>query len=389
MNYSIAYLSYNNADEKLMQRSQEIISQFFQDENFELNSAEGQLLFIASGGSEQHAVERTKNHRNITLLCHRESNSYAAAIEIAAYLRAQNKRVSLIDVFAANAFQEFKQVQEVNLALEKLSAQKAALIGEVSDWLIISDVEKQRIKEKLGVEVLHLPWDKLDDYREQEASEEFLSYFPNAKAEQLTQTAKVYTVLADVIREQELSAISVECFSMVVRDKVTACLPLAVLNAKNSVAACEGDICAMLGKMLVRAIANEIPWQANVAEIKDDTILFAHCTAPLNVLHSFDITTHFETNCGTAVRGKFTHQKMGVFRVNNQLDKYMLLEGDIVNTPDHNFACRTQIELKTSTAQAHVLKNRALGNHHVLFPAKHIAALRSMMQVLGIEEVKA
>ena len=75
-----------------------------------------------------------------------------------------------------------------------------------------------------------------------------------------------------IIKEKGFSAISVECFSMVMQDQVTACLPLAVLNRKNIVAACEGDICSMTGKMLIRSIAGEIPWQANVAEIKDENL---------------------------------------------------------------------------------------------------------------------
>ncbi|MEZ5195482.1 MAG: hypothetical protein R2764_03525 [Bacteroidales bacterium] len=244
------------------------------------------------------------------------------------------------------------------------------------------------VKEKLGIELLRLPWSKVNDYREKEPSHEFLECFPGYDQEWLHETAKVYSSLDEVIKEKEISAISVECFSMVKRDKVTACLPLAVLNQKNTVAACEGDICSLLGMMLIRAVAGEIPWQANVAEIKEETILFAHCTAPLNALKSYDIATHFETNCGTAIRGKFEKQKVGVFRVNNKLDKFMLLQGDIVNTPDYDFACRTQIEFRTSKEQATQLMNNSLGNHHLIFSAIHIPLLEQMMRVLGIARVE-
>jgi len=139
--------------------------------------------------------------------------------------------------------------------------------------------------------------------------------------------------------------------------------------------------------MLIRAIAGEIPWQANVADIKEEIILFAHCTAPLNALKSFDLTTHFETNVGTAIKGKFEKQKIGVFRVNNILDRYMLLQGDIINTPEYDFGCRTQIEFRTTKVQAKLLKDQSLGNHHLIFPAKHIPLLERLMQVLGIVSV--
>jgi len=158
MTFDLVYLSYNDDDRELKNRSVQILNEFFKTSNYVIQQDEAQLLFIASGGSEQNAVRLTKKHQNIILLCHRESNSYAAAIEIAAYIRAQDKKVSIVDVLAPNAFQEFKEVLKINKALENLAQQKAALIGEVSDWLIISDVDKRLVKEKLGIELMRLPW---------------------------------------------------------------------------------------------------------------------------------------------------------------------------------------------------------------------------------------
>lgn len=387
MNYQIAYLSSDIHNTDLKNRSNQILKDFLGEDTFAWSEEEGQLLFIASGGSEQNAVQLTKEFKNITLLCHRESNSYAATVEIAAYLRDQGKRASIIDVFSNNAFQDFKSTQKVNEALEALAKEKAALIGEVSDWLIISDVEDQIIKEKLGFEMLRLPWSELEDYKQKPASDSFLKNFNQFDPNKLQETAQVYSLLEELIREKNISAISVECFSMVMRDQVTACLPLAVFNAQNIVAACEGDICSMLGKMLIRAITGRIPWQANVAEIKEEQVLLAHCTAPLNSLKKFEITTHFETGVGTAIKGEFEKEEVGVFRINSKLDKYMLLEGQITDTPSHDFACRTQIEFSTTHQQTQLLKNKSLGNHHLIFPIKYASLLERMMLVLGVERV--
>ncbi len=46
-----------------------------------------------------------------------------------------------------DAFKEFEEVYKINQAIESLSKQKAAIIGEVSNWLIISDIENTIIKE--------------------------------------------------------------------------------------------------------------------------------------------------------------------------------------------------------------------------------------------------
>lgn len=113
----------------------------------------------------------------------------------------------------------------------------------------------------------------------------------------------------------------------------------------------------------------------------------AHCTAPLNAIKSFDVTTHFETGVGTAIKGTFEKEQKAIFRLNHKLDKYMLIEGEITETPFHSFACRTQIELTTTKDQTQLLKNNSLGNHHLVFSIEYVPHLIKMMEILDIERV--
>ncbi len=388
MKIQVAYLSYDNSDQTLLKRSDEILNEFFGDGNYTFDSNQGRVIFIASGGSERKSIDITKDEKNVIILCHRESNSYAAAVEIAAYLRAHNKRVVLIDVMAEKSMEEFQDSKMAFSALDSLAKQRAAVIGEISEWLIISDIDDNTIKNKLGIEVLRLPWKNFESYKEIEPSEEFLKFFNDFNTDELLETARVYSLLNKIAEDNNLSAMSVECFSMVMRDKVTACLPLAAFNAKNIVAACEGDVCSMIGSMLIRSIANEIPWQANIAEIKEDSVLLAHCTAPLHMLSSFDITTHYETDCGTAIKGVIDYQQVGVFRIDSKLEKYMLLVGEIIDTPNHNYACRTQIEFHTGSKETNLLKYHGLGNHHLVFPLVYSGRLEKLMQFLEISKIE-
>lgn len=387
VNFQIAYISYDNDNKELKTRSTQILSDFLKDKAFEWNNDKGDIIFVASGGSEKHSINLSLDYNFVILLCHRQDNSYAATMEIAAYLRANSKKVSVIDVFAENALREFQNIQSIFSALQKLQTEKAALIGEVSDWLIISDVQDKNVKEKFGIEILRLPWSELGSHKNENISEEFFKYFPNQQRKDLEETSKVYNLLKKGIEMHQLSAISVECFSMVKRDEVTACLPLAVFNAQNKVAACEGDMVSMIGKIIIRSLTNQIPWQANIAEIKEGSILMAHCTAPLNMLTDFDVTTHFETGLGTAIRGNIEAEKVAAFRLNDKMDRYMLLEGKITDRPSHGFACRTQIEFSTTKDQTQLLKNKSLGNHHLVFPTEQAPLLIKMMEVLGIERV--
>ncbi len=385
MKHPITYLACDDSS-KLKNRSIEILDHFLGKENYSF-AQDSACFFIASGGSEQYAVKLSERHSGLILLCHRESNSFAAAMEIGAYLRSKNKQVVVIDVFAENARGEFLDNLFLIQALNNLSNLRAAVIGEPSEWLINSTIEAVTLKNKLGIELINLPWQALDSYKDKAVSQSFLQFFPANEATKLQQTARVYSLLEETIFTHKLSAISVECFSLVQNNQVTACLPLAVLNTKNIVAACEGDVCSMIGKMLIKEIAGIIPWQANIAEINKDSILFAHCTAPLSFLKSFEVTTHFETGVGTAISGKIEQQSMAAFRLNKNLDKYMLLEGEIVDTPNHEFACRTQLVFKTSEQQCELLKNKALGNHHLLFPSRYVVLLQRFMKFLDIDQV--
>ncbi len=384
MVYNLAYFAYGD-DPALKRRSLTILDGFFGSRDYKLDGLQWPVVFVASGGSEQNALQFPSHLKHILLLCHRENNSFAATVEIAAFLRGKGKTVDIIDVFGQNAFKLFNELFLIQQALNSLSGQKAALIGNVSEWLIASNISPDLLKSKLGIELMMLAWEELGAYKTMQPDETFLALFPSELRDNLEETAKVYTLLETARLKHGLSAISVECFPMVKRDKVTACLPLSVLNSNGVIAACEGDITSMAGKMLIKSLTGNIPWQANVAGISDGEVLFAHCTAPLNMLQGFDITTHYETDCGTAIKGVFPPDRYAAFRLNNTLDKYMLIEGETMEMPAQSFACRTQLVLKTDARQTTALLEKSLGNHHLLFPAKHAQMLHSMMKTLGID----
>jgi len=382
----INYLS-SDINTTSLERTEEILSGILGKSAFKF-SQNSAVLFIATGGTERKAIRLTENHRCFILMAHREQNSWAAAMEIAAYLRSQDKKVLLVDALAENALYELDMALLLKKAYEFLQNAQVAVIGEVSEWLIQSEISKEILFNKLGVSLQIIHWDKIAHFSSYSVNNSFLESFPEQERSRLSETSRVFNQLEHVINDYELDAISVECFSLVQKDSVTACLPLAVLNSKGKVAACEGDIVSMIGKLLIKAVTGIIPWQANIAELKPNEVLFAHCTAPLNLLGEYDITTHFETGKGTAIRGKIKDEALAVFRLDNRLEKFMLLEGKAIATPSHSFACRTQLILELSDSDSQLLKQHALGNHHLLFPLKEAEIVRKFMKLLGMQEIK-
>ncbi len=350
----------------------------------EIVNTEAELLFFLSGGSEALAVDMLKPDKFYVLLACKEGNSFASATEVKAYANQRGIRTVLLDYDQPETAGFLKKFTQVMDGLHRLKGQRLGLIGEVSEWLAASTIAPERLQEKLGIELQRFPWNSLENFQEQDADTALFENFHSSHFN-LQDTAKVYRVLRNCIRTQRLDAITVECFSLVVEHAVTACLPLAQLNTDGLPAGCEGDICSATGMMLVRALTGLVPWIANTVHVGDSHAIFAHCTAPLNLLRDFSIVTHFETGQGTAIRGQWEADDVLLFRLDATLTKAFLTRAEVLERPQLTQACRTQIEVALRPDAATALRERPLGNHHLILPADYADVLNLACRVLGLE----
>ena len=150
----------------------------------------------------------------------------------------------------------------------------------------------------------------------------------------LNQASQVLTLLRQVVSKNRLSAVAVECFSLVQQRKVTACLALAQLNTEGVVAACEGDLASMAGMMLLGAFAGSVPWMANTTRITSKSLFLSHCTVPYNMVSDVSLPTHYETDCSLAVKGTMLANEVTLFRLSGPLDKAFVAEGVVIARPD-------------------------------------------------------
>ncbi|MDR2084021.1 MAG: hypothetical protein LBP67_03400 [Bacteroidales bacterium] len=363
----IKIATYSNPETSIISKSKKILTDFLFDFDFTFTDNDADVIFFASGGSEQDALDSfSRTTGTIILLANSRGNSYAAATEALSYLIDNGIKAHLINIEEEKAKEDF-QIAFKEKTTGKLKGKKVALIGEVSDWLINSKVEEKSIQKIFGIDLIHLPWNKLPDYRTLDIDETFINNFDNINRNDLLETSKVYRLLKNIIYEYRLSGFSIECFPMAKSHKTTACLPLALINAEGITASCEGDLTSLIGMMYIKELTGKIPWQANLAGINGNKVLWAHCTAPLNMLNEINITTHYETNSGTAIQGKIKGEECNIFRFNKTLTKQFYCKGKIIATPKHNFACRTQIETILPNECINLLRNNPLGNHHLIW----------------------
>lgn len=364
------------------------IDKLISTNRYELTESNPDVLFFLTGGSEQTAIKQVSTSHFYVLIGSRNANSYASATEVKAYLNGMNIRSMLLDEEEAETTTTLNNLFAIKQALETLQGKRLGLIGQVSDWLVSSTIPAELLKAKLGIEFVEIPWSELPHFSKYQASDSFLGSFPEVKNFDLTGTSKVHKLLSDTIQKLKLDAITVECFPLVQKEGITACLPLAKFNNEGIPAGCEGDITAITGMMLCNELTGIVPWIANINKATNDVCLFSHCTIAPGLLSGFSVKTHYETGKGTAIEGDFMGDIVTIFRFDKQLSKAFIATANITGRPKSTTACRTQIEVKLTENEVKLLRESPLGNHHLIFPGDCKKLLQLACMLLEIEVIK-
>jgi L-fucose isomerase-like protein len=381
----IKLLTFQGAPESVLEDAVPRIEKILPQGNYELTEQDPDILFFLTGGSEQNAAKQVSQSRFYILIGSRHDNSYASATEVKAYLNDRNIPSILLDEEEAETKIFLKDFFTVKQALKTLNRKRVGLIGQVSDWLISSAIPASLLAAKFGIELIEIPWIELGRYSEYEASAQFLEFYSGEKQFDLTETARVSELLTTAIQKWNLDAITVECFPMVQKEGVTACLPLAKFNNDGIPAGCEGDLTAITGMMLCKELTGIVPWIANINKATDEVCMFSHCTIAPGLVSGYSIKTHFETGKGTAVEGTFKENRVTIFRFDNKLSRAFIASSDITGRPKSDTACRTQIEVKLSRDEVGLLRQHPLGNHHLIIPGDHKKVLTLACLILCIE----
>jgi len=377
-------LAYEGAPESMYKKAIHRINKLISPEDYALVDNNADVLFFLSGGSENAVRKQVSTGNFYLLIGSKHDNAYASATEVKAYLNEKNISSLLLDEEEQETIDFLKYYPIIKKALGTLKNQKLGLIGKVSDWLISSEIPSGLIESKFGIQLVTIPWSELNHYSKYEAAEKFLDAFPVSKVD-LTETAKVSGMLTQIIRKNTLDAITIECFPMVQKDSVTACLPLAHLNNEGFPAGCEGDLTAITGMMLCKELTGIVPWIANVNKVTESVCIFSHCTIAPDLITDLSVKTHFETGKGTAIEGNFKNDLITIFRINNSLSTAFITTATVIGRPKLPTACRTQIEVKLTAKEVKLLREKPLGNHHLILPGDHAKLLQSACLIMGIQ----
>jgi L-fucose isomerase-like protein len=380
-------LAFSAADLQIFHKGKKRLQKVFHQQKVEYVDQDPDVLVFLTGGSERGALQSVKERGFYLLLATSSDNSWAAATEVKAWMNQNKISSMLVDFTSAQAIVLVDTFYKVKNGLKRLKGQRFGLVGEPSEWLVNSNIDPFLVKARLGIEQINIPWKSISVKGINNIAPEFISFFKGFDQSELTSTGKVYEALTKVIIHNDLSAVTVECFSLVANENTTACLALSKLSMDGIPAGCEGDICSILGMMLTKELFGIIPWIANTNHVDANKVMFSHCTVPANLLKDFKLETHFETGKGVAISGTFDTPEFTILRLDHTLTKVFIAKGKVIQTPHRKDFCRTQVLLEVSSDTSYYFTNNPLGNHHILIPGNYVLGLELAAKLLGMEVI--
>ena len=339
------------------------------------------LIYVRTGGTEgvfKALLPNLPKNRPIYLLTSGKSNSLAASMEILSYLNQCGLRGEILHGSPEYLRGRIEVLAKAAKALKELKGQRLGVVGAPSDWLISSGVDYATVRKNLGVELVDIPMERLLAKVEEEPGQtghDWKTY--------LTGAENIYNALKEIISEENLNGLTIRCFDLLTAVKNTGCLALAKLNSEGFTATCEGDIPAMLSMAVARAISGCSGFQCNASEMNPETreILFAHCTLPLSMARCYNFDTHYESGIGVGIHGEIPEGEVTIFKLAGDQSRFFAETGEIIANSYKPNLCRTQITVRlregSSAIRDYFLKS-PIGNHHIVIPGNHLAALEEM-----------
>ncbi len=389
-------------DNLRIMESEKNINNFLKSKyNFtESNSEKGLTIsWIMTGGTERafkDAYERGEIKKPVILLASDLNNSLAASLEIISFIKSKGDVAYLIHGDEKHIEENINKFLHFENVLQKLEKSKIGVIGKPSDWLIASEVNYKQANLKWGTQFLDIPLEELYESIDSIKAENDDDYFSKALSviepskTDILGAHKIYLGLKEIINKNSLNAFTLRCFDLLSRYKNTGCLALSRFNDNGITAGCEGDIPSVFTMHLIRTLTGQISFMANPSKVDTDLnkVVFAHCTVATAMTESYTLRSHFESGIGVGISGHIPEGDVTVLKVGGEnLDRYFVSNGTILNNLHSEDRCRTQIEVQMDKNSITSLLNNPLGNHHIIVKGDYKCLIEEFMNYSNFKSV--
>jgi len=339
-------------------------------------------VLILTGGVERQVLRGIADLPSpILLIAHDAQNSLPASLEILARIRHDGGEGRILFGTPEKVAADLTQEMAIAEAWNRLRFSRVGLIGEPSEWLVASDVDKAFLKGRLSIETVEVDIEELMTRVDLDAPPKKLmagftkkaTDVKQASQEEIAGAGSIYDALRSLIDEHRLAACTVRCFDLVLRMENTGCYALSKLNDEGTPAGCEGDMQALLSLYTAYLLTGQTAFMGNIASVdtENEVIGIAHCTCPVSMTASYAITSHFESGLGVGLSGDIPEGPCTLFRLGGErLDHLFAREGQIEKAPFRDDLCRTQVRIQCQEPIDELL-TAPLGNHHILLAGHH------------------
>jgi L-fucose isomerase-like protein len=357
-------------------------------------------VVVLTGGTEQRILDAATarpDREPVVVVAHPWHNSLAAALESVARLHQDGRPARIVYLDGTpNARAALAEAADDVAVARRLRGLRIGLVGAPSDWLVASAPTPAAVRDAWGPEVVPIDIaEALSAYRRTSSDAGAVltaSVVDGAAAIHEPSTAvvaaaRVHPVLADLVRNHRLDALTVRCFDLVTELRTSGCLALAELNDAGITAGCEGDLPSTVAMIWTRLLLDQVPWMANPVQIHrdEDVLVLAHCTVARSLTTRYRITSHFESGLGAAIDGALEPGPVTLVRIGGRrLDRCWFAEGQSIRRPVQEGLCRTQLAVRLPATAIDELLAAPLGNHVVVVRGHHRDRLAGWMRTSGV-----
>jgi len=256
-----------------------------------------------------------------------------------------------------------------------------------------------KIKEKLGFDVEVIGKEEmLEKHSRMDGREIAKEWMDKAERvveptiEDVENVAKLYLTLKDFVKEKDATAIAISCSPRMVPLRVP-CIALSKLRDEGTPAACEVDLFSAITMLMLHTVCGKPAFMGNIIDVDSvkNTIDISHCAMPFKMdghtSQSYTFRMYHEykfLGSLTAYTKLKMGQKVTIARIGRELTTMLIMSGDIVDQKD-GWDCRNTLIVKINDLPAFI--GGTSGNHLCLVYGDHIAELRSLCQVMGIQTI--
>ena len=303
-----------------------------------------------------------------------------------------------VDVIASSNFRDLLPGLRAIRTIRRLSESKVLVLRQAA-------IDQTPVSERLGIKIVPLQHQRLMEAYQaadsKEAEDEAKRWIERAvrvvepSHDEIVRSARLYLAMKKVMNEDAADAITLNCLNLFYSGKLPAypCLGFSRLNSTGLVGACEADVDSTVTMLVFQYMAGKPGFITDpVIDTGTGTVIHAHCVAPVCMdgaggrEEPYVLRSHMEDDKGAAVQVKMrVGQEITMAKlVGNEM--MLLSTGEIVDTPDSDRGCRTQITTRVKDPRK-LLEQYRHGLHRVIFYGDHTAEVERLGKFLKFKVV--